>query len=75
MSKATKFKIPYGMTPNNLLYNKEISLTAKGLFAFIESKGEGFEFTEELIAEECKEPLNVILDGLKELEIFGYIKN
>lgn len=73
MSKSKNLKIPYGITPNNLLYNKEISLTAKGLFAFIQSKSEDFEITPQLIQAQFKEPLEVILSGLKELEDFGYL--
>ena len=75
MSKSNKFQIKYGIVPNNLLYNKSMSLAAKGMFAFIQSKGEGFEFTIELIESQCKEPLEEILIILDELEKIGCIEN
>jgi hypothetical protein len=74
MSKLKKFHVPYGMTPNNLLNNKEISLKAKGLFAFMQSKPEDWKFSGKLIATQCKESLDSILSGLKELEDFGYLQ-
>jgi len=73
MSKLKKFHVPYGMTPNNLLNHKGISLKAKGLFAFMQSKPEDWKFSGKLIATQCKESVDSILSGLKELEDFGYL--
>lgn len=74
MSKLKKFHVPYGMTPNNLLNNKHISLKAKGLFAFMQAKPDDWKFSGKLIAMQCKESLDSILSGLKELEDFGYLE-
>jgi hypothetical protein len=74
MSNFKKFHVPYGMTPNNLLNHKGISLKAKGLFAFMQSKPDGWKFSGKLIATQCKESLDSILSGLKELEDFGYLE-
>lgn len=73
MSKLTKQNVPYGMVPNTLLNDNKISLKAKGLFAFMQSKPEGWQFSVEKIAFQCKESKSAISEGLKELESLGYL--
>lgn len=60
--------------PNELVNSKEISLKAKGLFAYIQSKPDGWDFSAERIAQQLKEGLPAIMSTLKELEQFGYLK-
>jgi hypothetical protein len=73
MSKLTKQVVPYGMVPNLLLNDKMISLKAKGLFSFMQSKPDGWNFSVEKIAFQCKESKSAISEGLKELESFGFL--
>lgn len=73
MAKLTKQNVPYGMVPNTLLNDNTISLKAKGLFAFMQSKPEGWNFSVDKIAFQCKEAKSSISEGLKELEILGYL--
>lgn len=73
MAKLTKQNVPYGMVPNTLLNDNTISLKAKGLFAFMQSKPEGWNFSVDKIAFQCKEAKSSISEGLKELELLGYL--
>lgn len=63
----------FATTPNELLYNPNITLRAKGLFAFIQGKPDGWVFSAERIAFENKEGLHSIRSALKELEHFGFL--
>lgn len=74
MSKLIKPVIPYGMVPNSLLNDNKISLKAKGLFAYMQSKPDGWKFSVEMIASQCKESKSAISEGLKELEYLGYLE-
>lgn len=73
MAKLIKPNVPFGMVPNSLLNNKDISLKSKGLFAFMHSKPEGWNFSVEKICFQCKEAKSSISEGLKELELHGYL--
>lgn len=63
----------FGSTPNNLLYNKLISLKAKGLYGYIQAKPDDWNFSAQRICLECKEAIDSIRLALKELEDFGYL--
>lgn len=64
----------FATTPNALLYNSNISLRAKGLFAYIQGKPDNWNFSAERIALECKEGLQSVRSALRELETFGYLQ-
>jgi hypothetical protein len=64
----------FATVPNDLVNSKYISLKAKGLFAYIQSKPDGWDFSAERIAQQLKEGLPSIMSTLKELEQFGYLK-
>jgi hypothetical protein len=51
-----------------------VSLQAKGLFAYIEGKPEGWHFSASRIANEIKEGVSCIESCLRELEESGYLK-
>lgn len=63
----------YGIIPNEILYNKDISLEAKGLFGFIQAKPNEWNFSAERIANETKNSLYTVRKTLKELELLGYL--
>lgn len=74
MSKLFKSEVPFGMVPNALLNDENISLKAKGLFAFMQSKPEGWNFSAKLISTQCKESIDSISSGLHELEKYGFLR-
>lgn len=72
---ATKLKVSvrFGVVPHKVLYSKDLSMKAKGLFAYIQSKPDGWEFSADRIAEETKEERKSIQSMMKELEKAGYL--
>jgi len=73
MSKLYKQNIPFGMVPNKLLNNENISLKAKGLFAFMQSKPDGWNFSVEGMSVQLKESKSAISSALIELENNGFV--
>lgn len=73
MGKTT-IKNRYGIAPNNLLNDESISLKAKGLFVFIQSKPDGWKFSIERIAKQNKDGEKSIRAGIRELEKYGYLQ-
>jgi hypothetical protein len=63
----------YGTIPNDLLNSVNISFKAKGLYAYIQSKPDNWEFSAERISKQVKEGLPSVVSALKELENFGYL--
>jgi hypothetical protein len=66
-------KNKYGTTPVKLLNNEDISLKAKGLFGYLQSKPDGWRFSTEKIALQLKEGTKSIRSTLQELEEFGLL--
>lgn len=54
--------------PNKCLWDKNLSLKAKGIYAFIQAKPEDWNFSAEGIASETSDGRDAIRSGLKELE-------
>lgn len=63
----------FGTTPNHLLNDKNISLKAKGLYTFIQSKPNNWAFSAERITLQTKDGLDGVKTALKELESHGYL--
>ena len=63
----------YATIPNQLLNDKSISLKAKGMYAFIQSKPDDWDFSAEKISHQLKEGLPTVQSTLKELEQNGYL--
>lgn len=72
-TKLNKIAVPFTQVPNGLLYDSNISFKAKGIWAYMSAKPEGWKFSADRIAEETKEERKAILAGLKELSEAGYI--
>lgn len=66
-------KSRYGTIPNDVL-NSKLSFKAKGLYAFIQSKPDGWKFSAERIKKTSGDGLTRIKSGLKELETVGLLK-
>jgi len=63
----------FGVTPNELLYDKNVSLRAKGLYAYIQGKPDHWNFSAERIESETNDGLHSIKKSLQELEKNGYL--
>jgi len=67
-------KNKYGQVPNEILNNPELSFKAKGLFAYLQSKPDGWAFSIERIAKQAREGKDAIRSAIQELEKFGYLQ-
>ena len=67
-------KRPFGWEPNEIIFNPNLSLKAKGLWLYMNSKPEGWHFASERIADECSDGITSIRAGLKELADAGLLK-
>jgi hypothetical protein len=63
----------YATIPNELLNNPNLSLKAKGLFAYLQGKPENWRFSVSRMATQLKEGKDAIRQSLKELEDSGYL--
>ena len=63
----------YGVAPNSLLNDEKVSLKAKGLFVYIQSKPEGWKFSAEKITLSNLDGRDSVISALKELEENGYL--
>lgn len=68
------FQEKFSQAPNTLVYNKDISLKAKGLYLFIQGKPDEWCFSAERISYETKDGIDSIKSALKELEQSGYLE-
>ena len=73
MSKLI-IKEKYATVPNDLLNSKDLSLKAKGLFAFLQCKPGDWKFSTERISAHLLESERVIRKTLQELEHFGLLE-
>lgn len=64
----------FGAAPNELLNNPDISFKAKGLYAYLNSKPDNWDFSVESIAYQVKEGIDSVRAGIHELEKFGYLR-
>jgi hypothetical protein len=73
MAKLT-IKNNYATIPNSFINRDDISLKAKGLFAYLQSKPNEWKFSKERIALQLKEGLASIKSAFAELKKAGYLK-
>lgn len=73
MAKLQKLVLPYALVPNQILFSKTLSLKAKGIFAYMQAKPNGWEFSADRIAEEILEGRDAVQSALRELEKEGYL--
>ncbi len=72
MAKLT-VKTRFGTTPVTLLNDKDLSLTAKGLYGYLQSKPDEWDFSISGMASQCKEGEKAIRTAIKELETTGWL--
>ena len=63
----------YTVMSNYHLRNKELSLKAKGLLSLMLSLPENWDYTTKGLAHICKDGVDSICAGIKELEQHGYV--
>jgi len=63
----------FATVPNLLLNDNLITLKAKGLYAYIQSKPDNWEFSAERISRQLREGLPSVKSALQELEVNGYL--
>lgn len=64
----SKPSMPFAWLPQSIMQNPALSLKAKALWAYINSKPVGWNFSASRIAEETKEDRKAILRGIQELK-------
>lgn len=65
---------PFTMVSNSILNDANVSLPAKGLYAFMRSKPDNWNFTIRSMAKQLKEGQTAIGNYLKELRSLGWIE-
>lgn len=63
----------YGVAPNEVLNSKNLSFKAKGIYTYMQSKPDGWDFNASRIAKDTNDGRDKVLTGLKELEDHGYL--
>ena len=69
-----KIKSRFWITPNELLQDENISWKAKGLYWYLQSKPDNWDFSAEKISREAKDGLDSTKSGLQELEKAWYLE-
>jgi len=72
-NKVKKHKVNYSQISNYLLNDKTLSLKAKGLYSFMFSKPDDFNFTIRSMSKQLLEGQRAIMVGLQELRDKGWI--
>lgn len=76
MSKINfvKDKIPFTQVANEVLNDPDLSAKAKGLYAYLYSKPDGWDFALDRISNDFSDGRRSIYTGILELEKKGYLK-
>lgn len=73
MNKLTKQRAPFTQVPNALLADPDLSLKAKGLYALMYSKSDGWQFYESALVRESRDGKDAVGSGLDELVEAGWL--
>lgn len=65
---------PFGWEPNEIIFNPNISLKAKGLWLYMNAKPDGWFFAAERIAKESTDGVSSVRTALKELAECGLLR-
>lgn len=68
-----KRNIPFTQVANGVLYDKNLTLKAKGLYSYLYSKPDGWQFSSTRIAQETKDSRDAVRSAILELEQCGYL--
>lgn len=64
----------FWIIPNEILNNKNMTFKAKGIFGYLQSKPDNWDFSAARIQKDSKESRDAVLSGLQELEKNGYLR-
>lgn len=64
----------YSVTPNHISNDKNLSWKAKGLWTYIQSKPDGWDFNSERMSEDSTDGKDSTRSGLVELQEAGYLR-
>lgn len=64
----------YGVAPNQLLNDNRLSWKAKGMWTYLQSKPDGWNFSKDRIKNDSADGRDGTMTGLQELEEYGYLK-
>jgi len=73
-NRTRKRENPFSQISNELLNDPRISFKAKGLYAYMYSKPDGWNFTIKSIAKQNKDGVDAVASALKELKEFGWVE-
>ena len=74
MESIKKFKLSFTQVPNVVLKDTRLTLKAKGLYAYLFSKPDGWQFNPKIIIKEIKEGRDAFYAAMNELIDCGYIQ-
>lgn len=70
----SKMNVPFTQVANCVLNDPNLTARAKGLFAYLYSKPDDWDFNYIRISKDHKESKNTILSAIHELEQYGYLE-
>lgn len=73
MSEIHKYDTGYTQVLNILLYDNKLSLKAKGMYAYLFSKPNGWQFHNQTMSRDLKESREAITSAINELVESGYL--
>lgn len=73
-TKLKKLEVPFTQVPNAVLHGSGLSLKAMGLYAYLQSKPDGWEFSSVRIARDVRDGERAVKTALIELEESGYLE-
>ncbi len=71
--KIRKMQVPFTQIANAVLNDKRISWKAKGIFGYIYSKPDDWDFSTHRMKNDAKDGMDALVSGIKELEKIGYL--
>lgn len=72
--KIERYKVPFAQVANAVLNDQKLSWKAKGIYAYLFSKPETWDFSTHRIKDDSTDGRESLLTGIKELEDAGYLK-
>lgn len=72
--KIKKQQVNFTQIANDLLNDSRISAKAKGIYSYIFSKPDNWDFSIERIQDDFTDGVKALSSGIKELEKYGYLK-
>ena len=68
-----RLEVPFTQVANSVLNDNTISWKAKGIFAYIYSKPDGWDFSTVRMKNDATDGIDALVSGIKELEDTGYL--